>query len=72
MSNNDKKKLDEVTEIHPKDILGPVDDTRESITAFAAVHGMSMESATSLFILDELRRIHWGIDELLAKTMTKE
>ncbi len=56
------------TEIHPKDMLGPVDDTRESLEGYAQKHKISVELAALIFILDELRRTHWGIDELLAKS----
>ncbi|MBA7648408.1 hypothetical protein ES703_56194 [subsurface metagenome] len=70
--NGDKEELQQEAEIHPKDLLGPVNDTRDSVTAYASLHGMSIEAATSLFILDELRRIHWGVDELLGRIGLKE
>ena len=57
---------------HPKNQIDVIEGTRESIEGYAQVHRLSIGDTASILILNELRCIHWGIDEILEKLSKSE
>jgi hypothetical protein len=48
---------------HPKNQMEAMSDTKEAVSAYAAVHKLTEQEATALLILNELRCMHWHYDE---------
>jgi hypothetical protein len=48
---------------HPQNQFEYMSNTLEAVDGFAAVHHMPRAEATQLMILNELRNMHWHMDE---------